>query len=166
MMDFLVRLEQTGFGTWVREAPTLWAYPTVLFLHTVGLGFLVGINVAIDLRLLGVARKLPLAPFERLFPIMWAGFWINALSGAALILADATTKLTNPVFYVKMLFVMLGVVNMGWLKRRLFRDPASLESWPATPQARFVAVTSLVIWIGATTAGRLMGYLGPKSGLD
>ena len=166
MMDFLVRLEQTGFGTWVREAPTLWAYPTVLFLHTVGLGFLVGINVAIDLRLLGVARRLPLAPFERLFPVMWAGFWINALSGVALILADATTKLTNPVFYVKMLFVMLGVVNMGWLKRRLFRDPGSLDAWPATRQARFVAVTSLVIWIGATTAGRLMGYLGPKSGLD
>ncbi len=166
MMELLVRLEQTGFGTWVREAPTLWAYPTVLFLHTVGLGFLVGINVAIDLRLLGVARGLPLAPMERLFPLMWAGFWINALSGAALIVADATTKLTNPVFYVKMLFVGLGVANMVLLKRRLFRDRALLELLPPTPQARFVAITSIVIWIGATTAGRLMGYLGPKSGLE
>ena len=46
MMDLLIRLEATGLGTWVREAPTLWAYPTVLFLHTAGLGFLVGINVA------------------------------------------------------------------------------------------------------------------------
>jgi hypothetical protein len=165
MMDFLTRLEQTGLGTWVREAPTLWAYPTVLFLHTVGLGFLVGINVAIDLRLLGVARMLPLRPFERLYPVMWAGFWVNAVSGAALILADATTKLTNPVFYVKMLFVGLGVVNMAWMKRRLFRE-ASVDEWPTSGHARFVAITSLVIWIGATTAGRLMGYLGPKSGLD
>ena len=166
MMQFLQMLEATAFGTWVREAPTLWAYPTVLFLHTVGLGFLVGINVAIDLRLLGVAPGLPLAPFSRLFPWMWAGFWINAASGVALIVADATTKLTNPVFYVKMAFVLLGVLNMALLKRRLFDDPVTLEAAPGSRRGRWIAITSLAIWIFATTTGRLMGYLGPKSGLD
>ena len=39
-MDFLIRLEESGFGTWVRESPSLWAYPTVLFLHTLGLALL------------------------------------------------------------------------------------------------------------------------------
>jgi hypothetical protein len=167
-MEFLARLEQTGFATWVREAPTLWAYPTVLFLHTVGLGFLVGINVAIDLRLLGVAPRLPLAPLERLFPVMWAGFWVNALSGVALLVADATTKLTNPVFYVKMAFVALGVLNMAFFKRDLLREHlADFQGVQPDLNARdrFVAVSSLVIWVGATTAGRLMGYLGPKAGL-
>ena len=77
-MQVLASLERSGFGTWVREAPTIWAYPTVLFLHTVGLAFLVGINVAIDLRILGVASSMPLAPMKKLFPWMWAGFWINA----------------------------------------------------------------------------------------
>jgi hypothetical protein len=156
-MDLLLRLEQTGLGTWVREAPTLWAYPTVLFLHTVGLGFLVGINVAIDLRLLGAIRELPLAPLHRLFPIMWAGFWINAASGAALIVADASTKLTNPVFYVKMLFVTAGVLLIV-IKRKEIAAPGR--------RARVIAIASLVAWIGATTAGRLMGYLGPRSGLE
>jgi hypothetical protein len=165
-MDLLAGLEATAFGTWVREAPTLWAYPTVLFLHTVGLGFLVGINVAIDLRLLGVAPGLPLAPFARLFPWMWVGFWINAVSGMALIVADATTKLTNPVFYVKMAFVILGVLNMALMKRRLFREAEALDQLPGTPRARWIAISSLAIWILATTTGRLMGYLGPKSGLD
>lgn len=165
-MEFLAQIEATAFATWVREAPTLWAYPSILFLHTVGLGFLVGANVAIDLRLLGVARQLPLAPMEKLFPVMWAGFWINAASGTVLLMADATTKLTNPVFTIKMVFVALGVVNMAWLKRRLFRESAALNDGPAPPRARLVAVTSLLLWILATTAGRLMGYLGPVSGLD
>ena len=164
-MDFLVRLEATAFATWVREAPTVWAYPTVLFLHTVGLGFLVGANVAIDMRVLGAARKLPFAPLEKLFPVMWAGFWINALSGTALLVADATTKLTNPVFAIKMVLVGLGVVNMAWLKRRLFRDQLVPDDMAAPAYAKAVAVMSLLLWIAATTAGRLMGYLGPVSGL-
>jgi hypothetical protein len=165
-MHVLSSLEHSAFGTWVREAPTIWAYATILFLHTVGLGFVVGVNVAIDLRILGVARQMPLAPMRKLFPWMWAGFIVNALSGVALLIADATTKLANPVFLVKMAFIALGVVNMAWSKRRLFDDAASLEQYPPTRHARRVAIASLVLWIGATTAGRLMGYLGPVSGLE
>ena len=165
-MHFLSSLEHSAFGTWVREAPTIWAYATILFLHTVGLGFVVGVNVAIDLRILGVARQMPLAPMRKLFPWMWAGFIVNALSGIALLIADATTKLANPVFLVKMAFVTLGVVNMAWSKRKLFDDPATLEQVPATSHAKRVAIVSLILWIGATTAGRLMGYLGPVSGLE
>ena len=165
-MEFLAWLEAIAFATWVREAPTLWAYPTVLFLHTVGLGFLVGGNVAIDFRLLGVARRLPLAPMEALFPVMWGGFWINAASGVALLIADATTKLANPVFAIKMVFVLLGVANMAWWKRRLFRDSMIPDVGTVPTWAQLVAVSSLCLWIGATATGRLMGYLGPVSGLD
>src|SRR5215831_1877165 len=116
-MPFLSSLEHSAFGTWVREAPTIWAYATILFLHTVGLGFVVGVNVAIDLRILGVARQIPLAPMRRLFPWMWAGFIVNALSGIALLIADATTKLANPVFLVKMAFITHGVVEAQAVRR-------------------------------------------------
>ncbi len=162
MHDWLAGIEQTGLATWVREAPTLWAYPTVLFLHTVGLGFLVGLNVTIDLRLLGVAAALPLAPMRRWFPVMWAGFWVNAGSGLLLLAADATTKLLNPVFGIKMLFVCAGVLNMWYFKRPLVERVAGGQ---VVRHARLAAVASLLIWIGATTAGRLMGYLAPAGGL-
>jgi len=165
-VQLLVSLEHSAFGTWVREAPTIWAYATVLFLHTVGLGFVVGANVAIDLRILGVASDLPLAPMRKLFPWMWAGFLVNALSGVALLVADATTKLGNPAFGVKMAFVALGVVNMAWSKRKLFDDPDALTRVPLSAHARRVAIVSLILWTGATTAGRLMGYLGAVSGLE
>lgn len=162
MQDWLATIEQTGFATWVREAPTLWAYPTVLFLHTVGLGFLVGLNVTIDLRLLGVAGALPIAPMRRWFPVMWAGFWVNAASGLALLAADATTKLLNPVFGIKMLLVCAGVANMWFFKRPLVDRIARGQ---VVTHGRLAAVVSLLIWVGATTAGRLMGYLAPVAGL-
>ena len=159
-MSFLLSLENSAFGTWVRESKSLWAYPTILFLHTVGLGFLVGLNAAIDLRILGVARKAPLAPMEKFFKIMWAAFWVNALSGIALLIADATTKLANPVFYIKMSFVALAIINMAALRRRVFRG----TSMDVARFGRALAITSLIFWGGAITAGRLMAYFGPVSG--
>ena len=159
-MSFLLSLENSAFGTWVRESKSLWAYPSILFLHTVGLGFLVGLNAAIDLRILGVARKMPLAPMEKFFKIMWAAFWVNALSGIALLIADATTKLANPVFYIKMSFVALAIINMAALRRRVFRG----TSMDVARFGRALAITSLIFWGGAITAGRLMAYFGPVSG--
>ena len=53
-VEFLASLEQSTIGTIVRES--LWAYPTLLVLHALGLAFVVGVNAAIDLRVLGVAR--------------------------------------------------------------------------------------------------------------
>jgi hypothetical protein len=155
-MEFLAWLESTGFGTWVRESPSVFAYPSILFLHTVGLSLLVGTNVAIDLRLLGRSRDLPLAPMESFFKVMWLGFWINALSGVALLVADATTKLINPVFYVKMAFIACGVATMVLIRKRVFHGES---------RGNVLALLSLVLWGGAITAGRLMAYFGPVSGL-
>ena len=162
-MQLLASLENSGFGAWVRESSSLWAYPTILFMHTVGLGFLVGLNVAIDLRILGVANKLPLAPFERFYRIMWLAFWINTLSGTALLIADATTKLTNRVFYIKMTCILFAVISMVLIRRRVFRGEA-IDRGALAASARTLAVASLVLWAGAITAGRLMAYFGPVSG--
>lgn len=163
-MDFLLRLEQSGFSTWVRESSSLWAYPTVLFLHTIGLATIVGVNAGIDLRILGFAPEVPLAPMTRLFPVMWAGFGINAVSGTTLLIVDATTKLASPVFYIKMILIALALINLRLLKTHVFSDP-HIDTRPLSTNAKIMAVTSLIFWIGATTAGRLMAYLGPVSGL-
>jgi hypothetical protein len=162
-MPILSWLENSGLGTWVRESPSLFAYPGILFLHTVGLAFLVGTNVAIDLRLLGFAFDAPLAPLEMFYPVMWTGFWINAISGTALLIADATTKLANPVFFVKMTCVALAVIDMVVIRRTVLRT-SQASSGRVPPIGRVLALSSIVLWAGAITAGRLMAYLGPVSG--
>jgi len=157
-VQFLVWLQETPFSRWVAASTSLWAYPSILTAHTVGLGILVGGNIAVDLRLLGFLPGTPLAPFERLFPVMWAGFWINALSGACLFAADATTKAGQGVFYVKMLFILFGVVNMVMMRRRVFRPSTAAHATEGATGRRLAAV-SLTCWAAALTAGRLMAYL-------
>src|SRR5437868_4077693 len=154
MMDFLHWLEQTGFSTWVRESPSVWAFPTVLLIHTIGMGLVVGVNAGINLRILGIAPKLPLAPMEKYFPILWTGFWMNAITGVVLVAQDASTKLTNADFYVKMVFIALAVINVQMLRKRVFRDPL-VDKQPPSTNVKVLAVTSLIFWLGAITAGRL-----------
>lgn len=164
-MDFLIRIEQTGFSTWVRESTSILAFPTILLLHTIGMALVVGVNAGIDLRILGIASELPLVPLEKYFPILWAGFWMNAVSGTALLAADASTKLANPVFYVKMVFIALAVINLRLIRTHVFRDPL-IDKRPPSTNIKILALTSLIFWFGAITAGRLMAYLGPVSGLN
>jgi len=162
-MDFLSRLENLQFSMWVLQSGSIWAYPTILTVHTIGMMMVAGLIGIIDLRLLGIAPTMPIRPLERLYPIIWTAFAINALTGTILLIADATTKLTNPDFYVKMVFIAFGLTVLVQMRKRVFGDP-KLDMHPVSGGAKGLAWLSLVAWIGAITAGRLLAYLGPVSG--
>jgi len=158
-MNFLENVEQLGFSTWVREAPTVLAYPTVLWLHVMGMGVVGGIAAVISLRLLGVAPKTSLPALEGLYPVLWFGFWVNAITGTALLMAEASTKLINPTFYTKMIFLAGGLVVIQMTRKKVFRNLGPGGELPHS--ARPLAWASLVCWLGVVTAGRLLAYLGP-----
>lgn len=157
-MSALEWLSMTSIAVWMRESESIWGYPTILFLHTLGLGILVGFTAMIDFRVLGFSEQLPLAPLARFFPLIWIGFWINAISGT-LLLIMTPAKATNPTFIVKMACIAFGVVNLWLLKRQLFRQ-ADIPGRAIPFAAKALAISSLVVWTGAITAGRLMAYLG------
>jgi hypothetical protein len=164
LYQFYVWVESLRYSTWIRESGSLWAYPLVLTLHTVGLALLVGFNWAVDLRLLGVARNVPVLSLERLFTVMWWGFWINLCTGIILLMADATTKMTSWVFGVKMAFIIVAMLVLRQLQVKVFRLPDLNKLIPQS--AKVLAGVSMFCWVMATTAGRLMAYLGPQVGLQ
>jgi hypothetical protein len=134
------------------------AYTGFLFFHSFGLALLVGLNAAIDLRLLGLAPRVPVRPLASFFPLMWVGFWVNALSGVALLIASATKMFTNPLFYIKLIFIALAVTNIRWLQRRVFGASLSEGGTTLPDGARLLACTSLAFWTGAIVSGRLTAY--------
>jgi len=194
-MEFLSWLENTEFCTWIRGSGSIWAYPLVLTLHTTGMGILVGFNWALDLRLLGVARQIPVLAMEKFFKVMWFGFWVNLVTGIVLLAADATTKMTSWVFGVKMFFIVLAMIVLVKMHKTVFVNPANLRQSGASggpvvqasrggsqtvavlepavageahfvpANAKLLAILSLVFWTFSITAGRLMAYLGPQTGI-
>ena len=156
VFEYFDRIERTGLSLWVRE-DSAWAFPIVLILHTVGLAFLVGANVALDARLLGLARGVPLAAMLPFFRAMWLGFWVNAVSGVLLLAAYPTKALTNPVFYVKLTLIAIGLLHARWIRAQILGNPAfGGARLPAAVRIRAAAV--LGCWLAAVTAGRLLAY--------
>jgi len=160
MMEFLSKIEQLPYSMWVLQTP----YSTILFLHSIGMALVAGFSAVIDLRLLGFAPKIPVKPMEKLFPWMWWGFALNLVTGSSLLMADATTKGTNPDFWVKMVFVFTGIVILRMIQKKVFGNP-QLDVAPLSGTAKGLAWVSLICWLGAITAGRLLAYVGPVSGL-
>lgn len=156
-------LEATSLSTWLRESPSLWAFPFVLILHTVGLAFFVGTNVAWDVRVLGFSLGIPLEALRRYFLVMWAGFWINAFSGVLLLIAYPTKALTNPLFYAKLALIAFGVVLAFRIRREVSGLAARAD---APPMARMLAAVSLVCWIAVIFAGRLLAYTCTRLTVD
>jgi hypothetical protein len=151
-------LEATALATWTRESPSIWAYPTILTLHTVGLGIVVGANAVIDFRLLGFAPRISVPSLSPLFRLILWAFVLNAATGLLLFMAEATMKSKQPIFYIKLTFIALALWNTDLVRRGMLDDSASggpLNS----PRYRRLAIVSLVLWSAAITAGRLMAYL-------
>jgi hypothetical protein len=156
-MSFLLWLESTSIGTFVREGQSLLAYPTFTVVHTVGLSIVVGISGVIGARLAGLAPTLPLAPLRRLFPIIWFGFALNLMSGSGLAMASAAKTVPNPFFLTKIFCVIVAIVILRMLQVRVFRDP-DVDNKPLESRTRLLGMSLLFLWVIAMIAGRLIGY--------
>ena len=157
MDSFLAFIENGALSTFIRETPTVFVFPAILTLHTIGMGVLAGGSIAIDLRILGFAPKMALAPIGRFFLVLWLALVVNAVSGILLLIAYPTKAFTNPLFYVKLSLIALAVVVLLRIKRRIFDDPR-IERMPIERGDKRLALVSIAIWLAAIAAGRLLAY--------
>src|ERR1700758_3211730 len=131
-----------AFSQWVKDAPTIWAFPTILIVHTLGMSIVAGVSAILSFVVLGFWPAVPMKPFARVFPLLWFGFAINAVSGTMMLVADATTKLTTLDFYIKMAFVIAGFYVLILMRRQIFDDPR-LDQGPLPANAKVLAWASL-----------------------
>jgi hypothetical protein len=157
---FLAWVESTALSQWIIGSPSIFAFPGILVLHAIGMGFAAGVSAALDLRILGVAARVPLSEMRRFLPFLWAGFWLNAVSGVLLLIGYPTKALTNPVFYLKLTLIAAAMVLLVRISRIAFAEDVlpQARDFEFSVRLRRLAIASLVCWAGAITAGRLLAY--------
>ena len=155
MIPLLAAFEQNALSVWMRESTSVLAFPFILYLHTLGLALLAGLNVGLDVWLLA-RRTVPSVRLTSVYRVMWLGFGINLLSGLMLLAAYPAKALTNWVFFAKMALVVLAL----WVLERLKGELAVVHgaTREVSTHARSLAVLSLVVWAGTIVAGRYLAY--------
>lgn len=156
-MDFFRSLQDSAFTDWFLGSESIWTYPTVLTLHTIGMAILVGASFVVDLRILQVADGIPLRQLQPLYRFIWIGFIINLTTGIVLFVTQAADRIVDPVFHVKIGSIAVALW-FGTLVKRQTIDPGGAPQ-AATRKIRSLAAASLGLWIVAIVAGRLMAYL-------
>jgi hypothetical protein len=149
-------LQESALGHLMRGSPAL--YPAVEILHILGFVMLVGSILALDLRLLGMGRAIPIQPMAQLLlPVSRFGFLLAISMGLLLFSADAAHVVRNPAFQAKLLLISAALANIviahagPWRRAGLWRAEAS-------GGAKVTALVSLLLWLGAICAGRLIAY--------
>src|SRR4051794_3816089 len=97
MGDFLTSLESTGISLFIRESSSLLGFPTILTAHAFGYCFIMATNMIVSARMLGFATSIPFKPLRRLFPVMWVGLLVTAVTGLMLTMALAEKRVPNPI---------------------------------------------------------------------
>ena len=147
--------------TWLAPAQQ-WVgpiYPWVSAGHILALGLLIGSIAAVDLRLLGLFARLPLADTARALTRLAALSLVASLvTGILLFSVQPSHYLGNSAFVLKMGLIAAGLVNVTWMHlQRGWRGLA--HSQTASTGVRIAAAASLLIWISVVLAGRWIAFL-------
>ena len=145
-------MEETALSIWLRESGT--AFFSSLTLHSLAMAFVVGINLLIALRLLGGAPGIPPKKIFRFYTPHWYAVGVIFLSGIALLIAYPAKALTNPVFYIKLVALTLGLIIAYVLPRSLNKATQPLNE----KLMKLIASCSILLWIVTITAGRFLAY--------
>jgi hypothetical protein len=138
-----------------------WTYPVVNVIHILGVATLFGAVLILDLRLLGVWRQTPIhAIATAAAPVAVAGFALAAASGACLLASNALEYQSNPFLLLKFVAIALGLINAVALRRTAAWKAHGTREVSHSEARRLALMggVSLVSWLTAVAAGRMIGY--------
>jgi hypothetical protein len=151
-------LDHSAIGADIRESLL---FPFIEGFHVLALSLSIGLVVITDLRLMGVVmRNRPASEiWSQFFPWMMSGFGVMFLTGSLLFWSHALSAYNSTAFRVKLLLLILSGLNAAIYHLTIYRK---LDQWDASPipplQARLAGWTSLILWAGVITMGRIMAY--------
>jgi hypothetical protein len=146
-----------SWGTFV-EANS-WVWPTCETVHFIGLSMLFGVVLTLDLRMLGVGKRLiSFDALYQLLPLGMLGFALNLATGMMFFVATPQ-QYTGFLFFLKMILVVLGAVNVLYFM--LFDGLWSVGEGDDAPlKTKLAAASAIAIWIGVLFCGHMLPFWG------
>jgi uncharacterized membrane protein len=136
-----------------------WVWPSCETLHFVGLSILFTVLLLLDLRILGLGKGMSFRALYQILPLGMLGFGLNLVTGMLFFIGAPEQYTQNPVFYWKILFVVLGALNVLYFM--LLDEPWAVESGDDAPfRAKLAAGSAIFVWVGVLFFGHMLPFLG------
>lgn len=135
-----------------------WAWPAAESVHFLGMSLSLGVLLAVNLRLLGVMRRVPFQQIHRLLPWGMLGFGVNLATGMVFVVAQPGQYVESAIFYWKVGFLLVAGANFLFLT--VFGRGWAPGNFTPNIGDKFVALGSIVAWFGIVYAGRMLPFLG------
>jgi hypothetical protein len=161
LLSFCQWLETTPPATALRNS--VWVFNLTETLHTLGIVFVAGTIMLVDLRLLGLSMKrMPVSDVvSRIVPRTLWGFGLMLVTGGCLFSAEAVKLYSSPAFRIKLVLLLLAGLNALIFHRTIYRQAAEWDTaLVPPPRARLAGLLSLILWMCIIAAGRAIAY-GP-----
>jgi len=156
-LDFLELLADSEFSYWL--SVSMAGFPTLIALHSVGMGAAVGLSMAVTLRLHGALPDLGRFPVQRLLDVAMWGFTLNLVTGLLLFITRGPEYLASGIFLLKMLLVFIGTALLLVVRQRVRALASGSGALLDDGMARALSLVATVAWFGAVVTGRLIAYL-------
>src|SRR5688572_32145718 len=143
----------------LRGSQYVWAW--LLVAHIIAMCLFAGTIIMMDLRLMGVGNmQTPFSQVQRrLFPWQMAGMAFAAITGLALVFGNPMNYVTNIIFWVKMLAIVLAGLNALAFH---FITEFTLVDWDSGGRppfgAKLAGALSIILWANVIVSGRLIPY--------
>ncbi len=159
MDSFANWLEATQLAWFINHTDWVWAICETL--HFIGMALLIGCVGILDLRMLGVGKRLPVGPLHRLIPYGIAGFVLNVVTGAVFFIAIPHQYITNVAFIAKMALILIAGINVLVFYGTVYRSAEALGPGDDAPfKAKVAALVSITAWFGVMYFGRMLPFIG------
>jgi hypothetical protein len=160
LYEVFVWLRGSLLGRAMRSAG-VWNYGIFNLIHILGVASLFGSVLILDLRLLGLWKKVSVASISAVaVPLAKTGFCVAAIAGTCMICTNATDYAGNPFLLIKFPAIFLGLVNAVVLNRQTaWRERKTRDFSPGEERKlAWMGGISLACWLTAISAGRMIGY--------
>jgi hypothetical protein len=152
-----------GIKTTVPFMHSKWGWPAAQIVHFLGLSLLVGTVFMFDLRMLGMAKRIPIAALHKLIPWGVAGFVLNAATGFMFVTAAPDQYIYNSAFHWKVLFLALAGFNVLVFYSITYREARKVGAGESAPVlAKMAAGASVFLWTGIIVFGRMLAFHRPS----
>jgi hypothetical protein len=155
LLAFFQWCEQSAIGEAIRRSS--WLFPVIEAIHLLGLGFIGGAVLVVDLRLLGLGlRRQSVAQLARdAQPWLIGSLMVMITTGTLLFTSEAIKCYYHAAFWVKMTSLFLAILFTFTVQRKvIIADETRVRPlW-----SKVVALVSVMLWSGVGIGGRWIGF--------